>query len=57
MKSCKMAVEVFKMVGERGLLSGILSEAHKRYLKGEYEHALMLYTIAAEEVYIINLII
>jgi len=41
---------VCAQVAERGFLSDTMSSAHKLYLDGDVEHALVQYTVAAEEV-------
>ena len=45
--SCQMAVQMYKRVAERGPLGDIMSDAHDRYLLGDYEGALLRYEKAA----------
>ena len=43
-KSCKMAVELFKMAAERSVIAKQLSQARGYYLDGEYDRAYYLYS-------------
>jgi SEL1 protein len=47
--SCSMAVELYKKVAERGDWLTELKSAHKSYIEGDYEHAVMLYSRLAQE--------
>jgi len=47
-RSCKMAVQVYKIVAEKAEFAKIVQRARGYYLKGDYEHSLILYAKAAE---------
>jgi len=47
-RSCKMAVQIYKIVAEKAEFATILKRARGYYLKGDYEHSLILYAKAAE---------
>jgi len=47
-RSCKIAVQFYKVVGEKAELAKIVQRARGYYLKGDYEHSLILYAKAAE---------
>merc|ERR1719397_224125 len=47
-RSCKMAVQIYKIVAEKAEFAKIVQRARGYYLKGDYEHSLILYAKAAE---------
>jgi len=47
-RSCKMAVQIYKIVAEKAEFANIVQRARSYYLKGDYEHSLILYAKAAE---------
>jgi TPR repeat protein len=49
-RDCALGVKLLKTVAERGSWATILGTAHRLYLSGRYQHALMLYLRAAQEV-------
>lgn len=50
MKSCYMALQLFKVVSERGSWATSLQDAHESFRKGDFTHSLMTYAELAEEV-------
>jgi SEL1 protein len=48
-RSCSIAVKLIKTVAERGESAQLLGQAHRLYLKGRVDHALLLYARLAEE--------
>ena len=50
-KSCAIGVKLHKTVAERGNWATVANEAHRNFLKGNYELAWMQYARAAEEGY------
>jgi SEL1 protein len=47
--SCQMAVDLYKKVAERGDWLTELKDAHKSFIEGDYENAVMLYSRLAQE--------
>jgi len=47
-RDCPTGVKFLKTVSERGSWAGILGEAHRHFLNGRFEHAVMLCAAAAE---------
>ncbi|KAH7463616.1 Protein sel-1-like protein 2 [Phytophthora ramorum] len=50
-RSCKNAVESFKMVAERGEWDRILSQAYKDFKRQDYEASFMKYAVMAQQGY------
>ncbi|CAH0491478.1 unnamed protein product [Peronospora farinosa] len=50
-RSCKNAVESFKMVAERGEWDRVLTQAYKDFMRQDYEAAFMKYAVMAQQGY------
>ncbi|EGZ16559.1 hypothetical protein PHYSODRAFT_544024 [Phytophthora sojae] len=50
-RSCRNAVESFKMVAERGECDRVLSQAYKDFKRQDYEAAFMKYAVMAQQGY------